>query len=101
GIAYLRQRDSGTAQQAYAMTGPAFRKHWTLRRYSDKVEELRKQASAANYAASGPCRMRQRGAYGCEYLVSFSGGTSKKESLIVAGHGSEWVISGDPALASQ
>lgn len=101
GIEYLRARDTGTPQQAYAMTGPAFRKHWTLRKYTDRVEELKKQASALNYAPAGPCQMRQRGAYGCEYLVSSSGGASKKENLIVAGHAPNWVISGDPALASQ
>jgi hypothetical protein len=86
---------------AYSMTGPAFQKHWTPQKFTAAVDALRSRGKVAQYAPEGTCTERERGAYRCEYRVSYADGKSKKESLIIAKHDGGWDIASDPALAPQ
>ncbi len=101
GTQYLQQRDSGQPDLAYAMTGPAFQKHWPSQKFAASVEALRRRGRVIERTPAGPCTERERGAYTCEYVVSYADGAKKKESLTIAKREAGWAIAGDPSLTSQ
>lgn len=102
GITYMQQRDSGQPSVAYSMTGPAFRKRWPPEKFAAGVEALRRRwGKVTGYVPAGPCTAREGGAYGCEYLVSYSDSTRKKHNLTVAKREEGWAIAADAALSSQ
>lgn len=101
GLEYLQQRSSGAEDQAYSLTGPAFRKHWTRQKFAASVAMLRNRRQVGGYTPAGPCTILKRGAYGCEYRATYAGGASNNETLTVARDADGWRIARDPALASQ
>jgi hypothetical protein len=100
GAQYLQQRDSGQPDIAYSMTGPAFRKRWPSGKFAARLQVLRSRGTITRYVPAGACIVRYRGAYGCEYLVSYSDGSSKREALTVAKKQGGWAVAGDASLGS-
>ncbi len=100
GIQYLQQRDSGQAGVAYSMTGPAFRKRWSSEKFAARLQVLRSRGTVARYTPAGVCTERSRGAYSCEYLMSYSDGGSKREGLVIAKKEQGWAIAGDASLGA-
>ncbi|MBV9406667.1 MAG: hypothetical protein JO211_15080, partial [Acidobacteriaceae bacterium] len=102
GIEYMQKRDSAQTAAAYDMTGPTFRKHWSGDNFGAAVAALdSRQGRAAKYDPQGTCTERERGAFTCEYLVSYADGSLKKHALVIAKHNGGWVIASDSALGTR
>jgi hypothetical protein len=95
GIEYMRTRDSGALDRAYAMLGPAFQASLDRQKFGSAAGALQVNARATNYAPAGPCTLRERGAYTCDYTVSYSNGRTRNERLVMADRNGAWVIAGD------
>lgn len=100
GFQYMQQRDFGRLDLAYSMTGPAFQKHWPYEKFAAALKILRSRRKVNGYVPVGPCAERERGAYACEYRVSYADGTTQKHGLTIAKQAGEWRVASDPSLTS-
>jgi hypothetical protein len=91
----LARRNTASSELAYAMLGPAFQASLDRQKFGSAAGALQVNARATNYAPAGPCTLRERGAYTCDYTVSYSNGRTRNERLVMAGRNGAWVIAGD------
>jgi hypothetical protein len=95
GISYLQTRDSGDLDHAYAMLGPDLRARWNRQNFNSEVGALQTKGRPSTYAPSGVCTVRERGAYTCDYHLSYADGHSADERLVIANHDGTWAIAKD------
>lgn len=97
GFSYLQTRDSGDFESAYNLLGPALRSHWNRDTYISDMQKLLSRGKATRYELAGPCTVRERGAYGCEYRVILADGHQGSERLVIANRDGHWAVAGDNA----
>jgi hypothetical protein len=95
GISYLQTRDSGDLEHAYAMLGPDLRAKWSRQAFNSEAGALQTKGRPSTYAPTGACTVRERGAYTCDYHLSYSDGHSDDERLVIANHDGTWAIAKD------
>ncbi len=95
GIGYLQARDSGDLEHAYAMLGPDLRARWNRQTFNSDAAALQARVRLSGYVPFGLCTVRERGAYTCDYHLSYSDGHSADERLVIANHDGTWAIAKD------
>lgn len=95
GIDYLRQRDSGDLNKAYAMLGPGLQANWSRQQFNAAVNAMQARGKAAGYTPAGMCTLRERGAYTCDYRIAYGDGRLLSERLVIANRDGHWAVAID------
>jgi hypothetical protein len=77
------------------MLGPAFQASWDRQKFASAAESRQANGKVTNYQPDGPCTVRERGAFTCDFKVSYSNGRTVNERLIIAERNGTWVVAGD------